>query len=380
MQHERNEERDNGGTELQMLEMSAYHKRGFFQSPLYSDQSEQDDQPEQDEIIKELPPARKEDTKIENTSLRFNYCKPVDEIIKELPPARKEDTKIKNTPLRFNYCKTVDGLIDFAYNNLDVMTTKDATDLWQRVSKKISYDHVQHDKNQPGAIEEDGGRKVDAIFQNTIDRLGVFSTTGLIQTIFSMSRIAEALQKQRKRQREGCNERGTVVMTYLTSLLLNEDMKPNEDVFRFFAVKTIDKIKHLDTKDLSDLAYAYAMIKYAPEFDDGSNLFDHIATEAVAKADFAAPIELAHIVWACVKVNKSDSALFWTIGDQVVAYHFDEFKPQNLPTQSGHLQNLVFNIQNCLKGWPITLFILTSWINSSPSNSLILLGHTLQQA
>jgi hypothetical protein len=322
VQHERNEERDNGGTELQMLEMSAYHKRGFFQPPLYSDQPEQDEQLEQDEIIKEL----EEEAKIKNTPPQT-----ADEIIKELPPARKEETQMKNTPLRFNYCKTVDELIEFAYNNLDVMTTKDATELWQRVSKKISYDgHVQHDNSQPGATEEDSGRKVDAIFQNTIDRLGVFSTTGLIQTIFSMSRIAEALQKQRNSEGESCNERGTVVMTYLTSLLLNRDMKPNEDFFRFFAVKTIDKIKHLDTKDLSDLAYAYAMIRYAPEFDDGSNLFDHIAKEAVAKAEFAAPIELAHIVWACVKVNKSDSELFWTIGDQVVAYHFDEFKPESL--------------------------------------------------
>ena len=71
----------------------------------------------------------------------------------------------------------------------------------------------------------------------------------------------------------------------LLLLLLNKNTTPNEELFRFFAGKSMDKLKQYDARHLSNLAYADALIEYVLKFDDGkSDLFDHIACDASIRA------------------------------------------------------------------------------------------------
>ena len=105
----------------------------------------------------------------------------------------------------------------------------------------------------------------------------------------------------------------------VSELLLEKNMTPNDKLFRFFASKSMDKLNEFDARCLSNLAYAYALVGNVPEFDNGSDLFDHIALEAVAQTKDFKPQEFSNIVWAYTTVNKPHVMLFKKIGDEIVA-------------------------------------------------------------
>ena len=235
--------------------------------------------------------------------------------------------KGRKSPPRFSDDSTVDELVQIAHDNLDVMTPLATAALWNKIYRQLDRRDGRNNNNR-GARKANGGqnaRNIDDIFQHTIDTLREFSTRELTQTILSLSKIAAALRKQRNKRGESGHKR------VLRELLLNKNMKPNEDVFQSFANASMGILEQFGARHLSNLALAYAKIDYVPKFDDGSDLFDHIATEAVdTKGNFSEQ-GISNLMWSYATVNKPHPVLFETIGDQVVAIkHLGEFKPQGL--------------------------------------------------
>eukprot|EP00986_Skeletonema_menzelii_P000871 scaffold248_cov112-Skeletonema_menzelii.AAC.2 len=242
---------------------------------------------------------------------------------------RKEDrgNRYPKTPPRFSDNSTIDELIQLGQDNLDVMSPMATATQWNKISRQMSKrDGRNH--NQHGARKGDSGqnaRKIDDIFQHTIDRLGEFNMMELSQTIFSLSKIAAALRKQRNSRGEADYRR------VLRELLQKKNMTPNEDVFKFFADASMGKLNQFDARGLSNLAYAYALIRYVPKFDDGSDLFDRIATEAVDVKGYFIAQGISNMVWAYATVNKPHGVFFEAMGDQIVSLqHLKEFNPQAL--------------------------------------------------
>jgi hypothetical protein len=91
-------------------------------------------------------------------------------------------------------------------------------------------------------------------------------------TNLSMAKIVKLLRDQD-------TKRGDTSRVILRELLLNKDIAPNEHLFRIFATASKEKRHQFDARNVSNLAYAHALIKYVPKFDDGSGLFNHIATK-----------------------------------------------------------------------------------------------------
>ena len=235
--------------------------------------------------------------------------------------------KGRKSPPRFSDDSTVDELVQIAHDNLDVMTPQATAALWTKILRQLSRRDGRNNNNRGAKMDDRGQnvRKINDIFQHTIDRLGTFSTRELTQTILSLSKIAAALRKHRNRRGEADHKR------VLRELLLNKDMTPKEDIFRLFAVQSKDMLDQFDARQLSNLALAYAKIDYVPKFEDGSDLFDHIATEAVnLKGDFIAQ-GISNLLWSFATVKKPHSTLFEMMGDQVVAKKYLKvFKPQAL--------------------------------------------------
>jgi len=195
------------------------------------------------------------------------------------------------------------------------------------MTKPESKQRVQSSSNNNiGAHSfEDMKNMLRKIFDDTVNGTEQCNMRALTETILAMAKIVKILRQQGKRRGEDSSR------VILRRLLLSNDMKPNENLFQFFAGQSIDKFDQFDARYLSNLAYAYALIDYVPEFDDGSDLFDHIAMKAVdIIAEFNAQ-DMSNMVWAYVTVDKPHAVLFEAMGDQIVAYeHLGEFRPQAL--------------------------------------------------
>jgi hypothetical protein len=227
---------------------------------------------------------------------------------------------------QFNSNHTIPELIEIACDNLAAMKPSATAAFWNKVLKQMNGRNAPSPRLPNRHDHEELGRHLSQIFEHTKRTLRLFNAKDLAQAIYSMSKLVDLL---RKRCGTRCAE--DIIDTSLSGLLLNHDMTPNKDLFRFFACASRDKLHLFDARHLSNLAYAYALVGYVPQFDDGSDLFDLIATQAAElKADFI-PQGISNIVWAFATVKKPHTTLFAAMGGQVVvSKHLGQFKPQAL--------------------------------------------------
>eukprot|EP00984_Skeletonema_dohrnii_P015302 scaffold6582_cov83-Skeletonema_dohrnii-CCMP3373.AAC.3 len=157
------------------------------------------------------------------------------------------------------------------------------------------------------------------IFDDTANGIEYYNARDLTEITLGMAKIIKILRQQSNRRGEDSSR------VILRRLLLSKDLNPNRELFKFFAGASMDKLDEFDARSLSNLAYAYALIDYVPEFDDGSDLFDHIAMKAVEiGAEFNAQ-DMSNMVWAYATVDKTHAVLFEAMGNEV-----NEFKhPQD---------------------------------------------------
>eukprot|EP00984_Skeletonema_dohrnii_P035238 scaffold34745_cov150-Skeletonema_dohrnii-CCMP3373.AAC.3 len=175
--------------------------------------------------------------------------------------------------------------------------------------------------------DEKLGDHLNQIFENTTSSLRLFSAKDLSQTIYSMAKITDTLRKRGGRR---C-ARGDDIIDVLSRLLMNSDMASKKDLFLSFAIASRDKLHHFDARGLSNIAYAYALIKYVPEFDDESDLFHQIATQAAHRSAGFKPRELSNIAWAYAKAGVCNSSLFEKVANHIVeSDKMDQFNSQDL--------------------------------------------------
>jgi hypothetical protein len=248
---------------------------------------------------------------------------------------------------RFNQINNVLDLIQTASNSLSIMGPSNSAAFWNSLAKLM-------DKNNPlNSSYEQMGTHINQLFEHTRSTLKTFGPKDLSQTIYSMAKLVVILRKSRS---SGC------IVSSLSNLLLNDDATTiNEDVFLPLANASVRNLSQSDAYGLSNLAYAYALIKYVPKFDDGSDLFDHIAMQSIKmRAEFA-PQGISNTVWAFATVAKRHDALFKAVGDQVVARdHLRDFNPQ-------HLSNIVWAYATAQVSHP-KLF-------ENVANHIVQLGH-----
>jgi hypothetical protein len=222
---------------------------------------------------------------------------------------------------RFDNNHTIPELSQIAYTNLAVMIPAATAAFWNKVSKQMSGRNAS--KSRLPSHRNELSHHLNQIFELTTRTLSLFGSIDLFQTIYSMAKIVNVLR------RHGGRRRGDDIIDMLSSLLLNHDKTPKRSLFLSFAIASRDKLNNSDARGLSNIAYAYALIKYVPKFDDESDLFDHVAIQAARRRVEFTPQGISNMMWAYATVGKPHALLFEAIGDQIVAYeHLEEFYPQ----------------------------------------------------
>eukprot|EP00986_Skeletonema_menzelii_P018532 scaffold26655_cov153-Skeletonema_menzelii.AAC.2 len=221
---------------------------------------------------------------------------------------------------------SLEEVIISAYDHLDGMSRRDISAVWARIPQLMSKRQPRHQSNISKELsEEDMRYMLCKIFDNTVDAIEDCNMRELTGTILGMAKIVSILHRQSKRRGEDSSR------VILREQLLNKGMRPKIELFQSFAHASMDKLDEFDARHLSNLAYAYALIRYVPKFDDGSDLFDRIAIKAVAKTSDFSPQHFSNIIWSYATVNKPNAILFEEIGDKIVALtNLEDFKPQSL--------------------------------------------------
>jgi hypothetical protein len=186
-------------------------------------------------------------------------------------------------------------LIQIAHANVAALTPAATAAFWNKVLKQMSGRNASNPR-LPNHRDE-LGRHLNQIFEHTTLTLTSSAPIDLSQIIYSMAKIADVLRKRGGRRH---GEDGSDV---LSVHLLNSDMTPKKELFLPFAIASRNKLYHFDARELSNIACAYALIDYVPEFDDGSDLFRNIATQAARRRTEFNAQDISNMMWAYATVD-----------------------------------------------------------------------------
>jgi hypothetical protein len=238
-------------------------------------------------------------------------------------PLVSSNGQVRRQAPQFNKINDIPTLIQTAHSSLSAMSMSPSNTaaFWNSLAKQLGRN------NQLNLSYDQMGSHINQLFQHTRRTLGSFGMNDLTQTTYSMAKLADLLRKRHS----NINHRKDIIASSLSNLLLNDDATINKDLFLSLANESLRKLDQFDARHISNLAYAYALIRFVPVLADGSDLFDHIAMQAIKmRAEFA-PQNLSNMVWAYATVKKRHDALFKAMGDEVVAHdHLRDFRPQNL--------------------------------------------------
>jgi len=105
----------------------------------------------------------------------------------------------------------------------------------------------------------------------------------------------------------------------LRGVVYDDNFKPKTQMFHRLAVASLPIITQFDTRHLSNISHAFALIDYVPVFDDGTSLFGHIAKCSLQKLESFTSQDISVMMAAFAKIKVSNSLLFSKVADLVVA-------------------------------------------------------------
>jgi len=254
-------------------------------------------------------------------------------------------------------CQNIHELAQLAYHKLDTLSPRDFAAFWSTAPKIL---HKMSKQSDP-ELEE----KLSSILGCTLENINSFNSINISRTAWGIAKIINKLTESKRRYHRNDPRQ---ILHYL---LVGHNGEHKEFIFNCIETSSLPIIDDFDSQSLSNLIYAFGLVKYAPTFDDGRSLFDTLATAATHKLrsfngqDFSnmllayasvgaknprlfeetgnlivqqnelgafRPQALANIVWAYAKVGESHLELFKKIGDHIVVLdlHNCRFIPQDL--------------------------------------------------
>ncbi|KAL3787222.1 hypothetical protein HJC23_004263 [Cyclotella cryptica] len=228
-------------------------------------------------------------------------------------------------------CKTAQELLQAATDNLEELPLAAVAAVWSRIPRLLSqrpagpYDDLANEQTH----ESHAARcelEVFSIVENTMNSLHSSRPRDLTTIILGMAKTAKCVR--------GSSGKSRLDMAYhraFRHFLLDGDSNPKEEIFQDLAEAASDILPRFKSRELSNLAYAYALLGYDPKLESDRTLFQQIAMESLDRLHQFNAQDLSNMVWAFAALDVSDPILFRSVGDVVVGLpDLDAFKPQEL--------------------------------------------------
>ena len=236
---------------------------------------------------------------------------------------RRVDSR-RNIP-RMRDCQTIEEAIQAIHdileeNKEDKISSHDISAFWNAVCRFLLKNQVRGEEQQQQSQQPVA--HLEAIFNMTVDRIGMFGHRDLASTALAFAKIVNLLGKNKRN-----HIRGSSYHELLRGILADR----KESVFQDIATVSMPILSKLDGEDATRLAYAYELIEYMPTFDDGRTFFDHLAENSIPLLIRFNPLQLTCILWSYKKAGALNYPLFEAVADHIVGLkQLDDFAIQEL--------------------------------------------------
>jgi hypothetical protein len=226
-------------------------------------------------------------------------------------------------------CETVDEVFMLADDQSHDLHPHKLAAAWHRLSQILSGSQMyQKNSNKPEGVKQEVAKReleiFDILLEPTMNLLDRTRPSELTTISLAMAKIIKSLLAKP-------NKQWSIDQRAFGSILLDENLKPQECIFQPLAEAAKNKLLDCEPRYLSNLAYAYALLGNDPELDDSTTMLANIADASLDSIGQFIAQDISNMVWAFATLKISNPSLFRSVGDAVVRMNdLNEFKPQGL--------------------------------------------------
>ena len=232
--------------------------------------------------------------------------------------------------MQLNNCRTVDDVLKIGVEHIDNLSPNQIAAVWSFLSRlliKRQY-HTRHQNETAGQFGEtiQHDLLIVTVLEHTmtvLEHTKTINPKDLTTIIHSLAKIVQNVRAKK-------GKRLNAYQKYFRNALL-DGLSPRERIFKPLAKAADNILQECNSRNLSNLAYAHALLRYDPKFDDESTLLENIAKQSIACIQRFNSHDISNMVWAYATMNTSSPQLFHCIGDTIADMpDLYEFKPQAL--------------------------------------------------
>jgi hypothetical protein len=179
---------------------------------------------------------------------------------------------------------------------------------------------------EQAAQEQDANQLELHIYQlleHTINALESMRPKDLTTIIMGFAKIVQNIQNAKTTRKINMNQQ------VFGNVLFDDKSSPNQIIFGELAREANKDLHKFDPRCLSNLAYAFALLGYDPEFENGTTLLQNVTEKSVRCINTFNAQDIANIVWSYAALRVPQPDLFQSVGDTVaIKPNLAEFTPQ----------------------------------------------------
>ncbi|KAL3769288.1 hypothetical protein ACHAWO_007960 [Cyclotella atomus] len=220
---------------------------------------------------------------------------------------------------------SINDLLEAAADVLSSGGSLPTASIWSRLARLMSqrqpYQKLSNPTSQKEQTVDTLKLQVGAIFKHTIKSFDAARPKEMTTIILSMAKIAVNALKSRKQRRVSNFQK-------VFGNLFFDGQNINEVLFRHLAIRANDSLPHFNARELSNLAYAYALLGYDPILDEDHTLLENIADASIICGEQFNAQDVSNMVWAFATLKIPQPKLFQSLGDVVSLADLETFQPQ----------------------------------------------------
>lgn len=237
-------------------------------------------------------------------------------------PARKIHLPKTLNPgyLNVNEYNSLHELLQTAIGRLGNISHSGIAAVWSKIPRLLSRHHDMEELNLKQCEFE-----ISALLEHTMESMGRFGSKDLATVTLGMAKIVKSVKG-------GDATRFNVYQQALHKVLLDVDVSDNSSIFRTLAKEANVNMDRFKPRELSNLAYAYALLGHDPILFDDHNLFENIAIKAAQCLRRFNAQDFSNLIWSFAKLNVEPPNNFYDKAGLFISKSadLDTFKPQEI--------------------------------------------------
>jgi hypothetical protein len=205
-------------------------------------------------------------------------------------------------------CTSVDGVLRISLERIgDSLPVPNAA-VWTSISRLITKPHfdIHHDVD----LKQ---HQVRILLQHTQDSLGKLKPKELATITLSIAKIVQSIREAHQRRR------ANIYHQALGAILRENNSDPNKSIFMALAKAADENLYQFEPRELSNLAYACALLKYNPNLAGSITLLENIADASLDKIVNFETQGIANMLWTYATLKVSNPQLLRAVGDNIAS-------------------------------------------------------------